>query len=546
MKKILTMLMALPVLFCEATTYYVSPSGNDSANGTTPETAFLTPKTATGKAKSGDTILLCKGTYKIEAAIAVPSGVTLRGETDNPRDTVIDAQGKCTAIVIQAGNTGNVVSSLTVSNGYTSVQYRGSGIQMANSTTISESGSINLITNCVVTCCNHGHSSDQASLQINAMGRVVDSVISYCTNTSWTSSGAVALYDGGELINSVIENNEGGTCGGGVVGIVKSNNATSMLVKGCTIRKNTAKTAGAGVANVITVQDCIIEGNKALKGAGIYYTTTFRSSFLDSAFVTVSNTVVRANSVTDESSYGGGLAWAEYASVTNFVVDSCVFSNNTSAASGNATECLGGGAIYMRPNKIGGLAVLRNSLFVANEQLETIVNRGGAAIWLDGGKTASEVGGVIRVENCTFAANRNYSASNTSLYLGDKQIVFVTNTVVAANLDKDGVACASIEGGSGNWKSNFSYSYIYPAYNGTFDDKTVINGTSEPKFEEGTWIPSIHSPFRDAGLTLDWMNGSYDLQRDEKGKAFRKRVLGKSVDMGCFEYLPPGLTVLVK
>ncbi len=283
-----------------------------------------------------------------------------------------------------------------------------------------------------------------------------------------------------------------------------------------------------------------------MAGGGLSYQTGFNNAFSTSSFVMVSNTVIRANRVTSEKSFGGGLAWIQYAAITNFVVDSCVFSNNTSAASGKATDCLGGGAIYMRPNKIGGLVVLRNSLFVANEQLETTVYRGGAAVWLDGGVAASTVGGVICIENCTFAANRNYSTSTTSLYLGDKQLVFVTNTVVVANLDASGTTCSAIEGGSGNWRYNWAYSYIYPAYQVTIPDKTVINGTSEPKFEEGTWIPSIHSPFRDAGLTLDWMNGSYDLQRDENGKAFRKRVLGKSVDMGCFEYLPLGLTVLVK
>ena len=60
--------MALPVLLCEATTYYVSLSGNDSANGTTPETAFLSPSVATAKATNGDTIVLGKGTWTVTAA----------------------------------------------------------------------------------------------------------------------------------------------------------------------------------------------------------------------------------------------------------------------------------------------------------------------------------------------------------------------------------------------------------------------------------------------------------------------------------------------
>ena len=64
----LSAISALPAL--GAATYYVSPDGSDANDGTTVETAFLTPHAAMTKAKAGDAVVAPKqtgeqGFYKV-------------------------------------------------------------------------------------------------------------------------------------------------------------------------------------------------------------------------------------------------------------------------------------------------------------------------------------------------------------------------------------------------------------------------------------------------------------------------------------------------
>lgn len=59
-----------------ATTYYVSPGGNDGANGTTLTTTFATIGKAVGAASAGDTIYVRAGTYALASTLSLAKNGT--------------------------------------------------------------------------------------------------------------------------------------------------------------------------------------------------------------------------------------------------------------------------------------------------------------------------------------------------------------------------------------------------------------------------------------------------------------------------------------
>lgn len=58
--------MTLVTLALHATDYYISPSGNDTNNGTSEKTPFASLATAQKKVKAGDVVYIMPGTYKVQ------------------------------------------------------------------------------------------------------------------------------------------------------------------------------------------------------------------------------------------------------------------------------------------------------------------------------------------------------------------------------------------------------------------------------------------------------------------------------------------------
>ena len=544
-------------LAANATTYYVSPTGDDSKDGTSEETAFQSIATARGKMKANDTLILAAGTYLLtEKQSSFPAGTTICGATGDPRDVVLDGQKTYSGIFLSEGS-GSVVSSLTVSNCVDTSGQSPAGINMGGLYAPTESGTVNLVSNCVVTCCRANlNATRNSTFTVDAMSRVVDCVISCNSNTAARATGAVLMNNGGELINCIVEDNWGIGVFGAVDGDskVEANrlNATSMVVRACTVRNNTSvgmglSTLGCGIYNVPTVLDCWIEGNQSANcGAGLRYQTDVNKSLPADFRVTVSNTTFLGNAAhgTDGKIGGGALSWgSQWCTVSNLVVDVCTFVSNT------VDKPMCGGAIQIFPNKVDGEVVIRNSLFEGNAILaepgftKEGLN-GSAALLCKGNKDATSEA-MIRLENCTFVGNRNESASDNavcvSLFNAYSSYGVVTNCVFVNNLSSNGTAVAGMFVQS-EW---MDHCFLYPGTKDKYSD-TVINGTKAPNFQEGTWIPGKRSPMRDAGVLLPWMVGAKDLQRDASGKAFRDRVLGSAPDMGCFEYQPLGLLLILR
>lgn len=278
------------------------------------------------------------------------------------------------------------------------------------------------------------------------------------------------------------------------------------------------------------------------------------------ASLTVSNGYAYANSVTGAGIHTGRMVNFSDAKkvISNCVITCCTYAKDPVKGEGNsgaalvldansrAIDCLissctnssdvtsgGGGGVILRLNGIGTNVVVRNSLFVGNENLNAEGTAYCAAAYVSEG--VSGLTGAVSVENCTFVRNRNRTKSTWALYVGANTAE--TNCVVALNLNAEGADVVGL-GGNGNWQGNWGYSCFYPKLGYSFPE-TVFNGTA-PKFRTGTWVPSAQSPLRDAGLTLGWMADAHDLQRGADGQALCARVVGAAVDIGCFEYAPLG------
>lgn len=235
----------------------------------------------------GDTIILKKGEYDVSAChmlcdsaatkyqmstshLAI-AWVTLKGETDNPRDTVIYGDRSERILYMFMGR----VHNLTVSNGCRSVgSVGGGGVCTRNE------GS--WLSNVVVTCCSakgSGGGVYYAGLQ--------DCIIEKCHSDG---NGGGVYYShsvtGGEIRNNTSVGGGGGATNARLSGVRIEGNSTQGNgggvkwenkegITNCVIVGNTAK-IGGGIASASLVYDCVISNNVAVDGGGIYDCKVYR------------------------------------------------------------------------------------------------------------------------------------------------------------------------------------------------------------------------------------------------------------------------------
>ncbi|MGI6100739.1 MAG: PKD domain-containing protein, partial [Kiritimatiellia bacterium] len=215
---------------------FVSPAGDDSNSGGSPEQAFLTPAKALAVAADYDEIVLLAGEYQLAAELAISKAVTLRGVD---RDTVIlrAATGK-RAVSISVADA--VLSSVTVTDG--SGNIKGANVYMTRASTV---------TNCVL---RNGFSGDNgnggAGIWLEA-GLVTDSII---TNNSITAT--LYAHTGGALhikgsavaercliaYNTAESRSDNPSHMAGPAGVLI--NSTTAIVRDCTIVENVAQAVG--------------------------------------------------------------------------------------------------------------------------------------------------------------------------------------------------------------------------------------------------------------------------------------------------------------
>jgi len=219
----LTALAAVPAW---ATTYYVSPSGNDS-DGLTWSKAKTTIQGGVDLATANDVVLVTNGTYTLTTQISVQQGITVQS-VNGSASTIVNGGGvtRC----FQLNSASAVVDGFTITNALSS-------------------------------------SSGGAGVCIDSGGGTVKncSIGGNTCDASWNGGGGVSMM-AGLVSNCTIVGNTAKNSGAGV-------NMSGGTVRDCTISGNNVSGAQSGGGGVYissgTLQDCVISGNSATYGGGV-------------------------------------------------------------------------------------------------------------------------------------------------------------------------------------------------------------------------------------------------------------------------------------
>ena len=384
------------------TTYYVKPDGNDSAAGTSWDTAFATPAKGfsminTGSNQTdhwGNTILIAPGTYQLTDAIGCSGGyaesqrtsfIGTRIEDNSPADpeeVVLRGVGDREVLRLAYSVT---VANLTIENGQNRSSCKAAGVRIGSQATASTT--LSIVSNCIVRSCNNtfGNSVYGGPVVVYSDGLLVDSVVS--NNTAvWRGSGVTLAGPDAKAVRSLITGNDATSSDASGAAVMGVNGAFSGWGGGqledCTISNNTGSVY-AGALNVPTVSNCLFENNVSSlsvesRGGGL---------FVNVGTAIVSRCVFRDNT----ARLGGGL---NVQNVPATITD-CLFENNT------AGWC-GGGAC----SEYGAKAAFDNCQFLGNSTVNGDAN-GSNADWGGGGLflRGQSASGWTSVSNCVFGSN---------------------------------------------------------------------------------------------------------------------------------------------
>ncbi len=280
---------------------------------------YPTIQAAVTAAAPGDTVVVADGTYSGAGNRDIDFGgksLTVQSASGDPARTIIDCGGAASAdgssshrgFYFHSGETGAVVSGLTVENGYESAAstvlngQSGGGICVVNASP--------LIQNCAIKNCTVAVNTTNGGGGVYDYGGATKLV-----NCTISGNSGVGVSNGtGTLSHCVISDNLNGS-GGGVF------NYGEGTVTGCTITGNTAANSGGGVYNIGTLINCTISGNTSAAtgggsgGGGVYE---------DGG--TLTSCTVSGNSA---SGLGGGVFIQGPGTLTN-----CLLVGNTAAAGG--------------------------------------------------------------------------------------------------------------------------------------------------------------------------------------------------------------------
>jgi len=367
--------------------------------------------------------------------ITVNRAITVRGETDDPRDTVIDGGGVNRCIEITASDA--LVMNLTVTNGVPQLdrnnQYFGGGFYITSG----------IASNCVVTGCFFDDTCfpsatiatiEGVGVYTSGTGEIVDSLIENCfveffrdtqiyvqggglsgrgigctirncklvsnlTKRYIGGAGAYPTYlESCEIYGNTVSNTQAAANSQNAIGagLYTINTGITPLVTNCVVHSNfnwaqSNNSGGGGVGGGITLKCCTITNNFCAGhgGAARTYDTT--------RAIRMENCLVADN----RAAYGGVMARS------GMIAVGCMFSNNTATAE----------AAIGNVNQNGGIAHFTNCLFVAN---------GGVSYGIISSQPLTLHG--CRFENHSVPALIAFESEAAGKFACIEQCVFVNNT----------------------------------------------------------------------------------------------------------------------
>lgn len=459
-----------------------------------------------------------------------------------------------------------------------------------------------VVSNCVITRNTGAYGG--GGVLCNGGGLVIDCEISgNRTHRAYGEGGGVALVGAARLLRARVEGNRAMVSGGGVwcsdgaevadtyvarnrtrIAAAGINAPRGAVVRTTTVVNNYTRGQGGGISagSRSRILDCLVAGNRAKAGGGlrVFDATVVGCTLVSNRAQTgggvfsnsgvVSNTLVVANQARE----GGGM-WCEYLAeprrlvvknnraqtggglfvTRKGVVKDCQIVGNM-AREGGGVACRDGAlveACVISSNKAfmgGGLWGAAGAKDDASPRVakalvhHNLARRGGGA-WLQGGAivrsalvtenySLGDAGGVYlaeqaSIENCLLtrnAARRNVGGVAGSGGSVINSIVYGNSAPVAPEYDPHARTMT------------FAHSCVTPLPPGPG------NIARDPRLADktGAYRPAVDSPCIDAGVTAAWMF----TETDYNGQA---RVLGVSVDMGCYEFAhypddrPPRLNI---
>ena len=560
-------------------------------------------------AEKGRPLIIYPGVYKLTETLSVASGLSFSSASPNPRDCVLDGGG--TLRCVSLPGTGVTFAGFTVTNGFSSAG-QGGGIYVAYGS--SDFDVQTVVSNCVVTCCSAnkpGADSVGGAMYVAGGSLVTDCLIenNVVESTDRRVYGCLG-FAGGALSrfrNSVVRGNVSRS----IVADQESRGTYlyEVVTEGCLFEDNVATNANGGTscngggAYVYggIVSNCIFRGNFAV-GAGGGLCVRRQNSDPRLFDLTVSNNVSVAgaggvSAISLEFASGllvadnrGTVGGAELGHSTAAVADvrNSLFENNTgTTASGVATSTAGALRLtdcVVRGNTADGAAapaVLFNTGWT-NGMYGCVVEDNAA-----GGRPVVDRNGASQkmseFRNCLFRRNTGsvcFSSAVNSYVKTDEAFAacgwsmdmanctFLSN-VCATVLDVTAEGCAKYQR-AGNclfWgnvtadgEESVSVSANLPAL-GEANWFTCLTLPATERVLDGTMCtPRIHSPARNAGTAMDWMDGATDIGSNYAvtylpagGAAVeflgrRDRKIGGTPDIGAaeFEIRHTGLILFVR
>jgi hypothetical protein len=365
-----------------AQSYYVATNGNDSASGTSWDTALLTISNAIVKASAGQTVAVSNGTYVLSTQLLLNKGITLQG-VGGAANTIIDAN--LTGRILSMSDSAAVMDGFTLKNGLSATAINGVGVNMTGGT----------LQNCTVSACTNTASGTIRGGGIFMSGSsclVTNCLISgnYIGLDGATSSGGGIFNSGGRILSSTVTNNtvQQGRAAGGGGGIYVIDGG---IISNCTIVANFADctdvaTTGGGICvDGGTVVDCLISNNKTASKTG----PTYGGGVAMKGNSRVERCIISGNTQVGYSPWypllrGAGISLEGIGCLAT----NCVIVNNYS------------GADYHQPQGCG--AYVSGGVLVSS-QIQSNTANGGRETGKGGGVFITSAGVVNR---CTIANNK--------------------------------------------------------------------------------------------------------------------------------------------